>query len=570
MVFEREIDPGRGARSISHVLGLTRAVRELPNEMHRILYVCVFSALVVAACAGCAPRPHGSAHWLRIADGGGDVASLDPHLTIGATTDHLSQLTMGYLVRFDRNARPVPELATEIPSPRNGGVSRDGTRITWHLRRGVRWSDGAPFDARDVAFSTRAILNPSNNEVNGTAGWDAIRAIETPDPHTIVYRLKRPYGALVAMTFSTVGGGPCILPYHLLGRLHDINTAPYNSRPVGLGPFRVTAWKRGDAVEMEANPYYFRGRPKLDRITFKLIASRETLLAQLRTGEIDLWPLVSPTYLPQAAAVPGVRVDTNAALRTTHLDFAMPRLTEISVREAIRLAIDRKALVRTVEHGYGFVSDHIVWPRAPVTRDDPGAVAFNPRRARAVLDTAGWRLGPDGIRTKNGRRLSLNVPYQSGAPDLDRLVEVARAELHAVGVEILTHTYSHALLFGTVSGGGVLANLRFDLALYSSTLETVPDLASNVMCATVPPQGENYNRWCDPRADAAARAMGATADPAIVDDLFARLDRRFVDDVPSIQLFVWRGGNASSDKVVNYHANLLTSFDDMRDVDIVR
>ncbi len=198
--------------------------------MHHSSRVRALAVLFVAALAGCANRPHAATHWLRIADGAGDVASLNPHLTIGATTDHLSQLTMGYLVRFDRNGRPVPELATEIPSPSNGGVSADGKRITWHLRHGVRWSDGAPFDARDVAFSTRAILNPANNEVNGTAGWDAIRTIETPDPYTVVYRLKRPYGALVAMTFATVGGGPCLLPEHLLGKLHDIDTAPYRFR----------------------------------------------------------------------------------------------------------------------------------------------------------------------------------------------------------------------------------------------------------------------------------------------------------------------------------------------------
>ncbi len=332
----------------------------------------------------------------------------------------------------------------------------------------------------------------------------------------------------------------------------------------------MTAWKRGDAVEMEANPFYFRGRPKLDRVTFRLIASRETLLAQMRTGEIDLWPLVSPTYLPQVATMPGVRVDTSASLRTTHLDFALPRMPDRRVREAVRFAIDRPALVRTVEHGYGFVTDGIVWPRSPVSRDDPHAAAYDPARARALLDTAGWRVGADGVRVRAGRRLVLTMPYQSGAPDLDRLVEVVRAELRAVGIELATHTYAHAVLFGTTTGGGVLANVRFDLALYSSTIETVPDLASNVMCATVPPVGENYNRWCDPRADAVARAMGETADPKIVDALFARLDRRFIDDVPSIQLFVWKGGNASSDKVVGYHANALTSFDEMRDVDVIR
>jgi peptide/nickel transport system substrate-binding protein len=523
--------------------------------------------LIFAMLAGCA-RANRHPHWLRIADGAGDVASLNPHLTMGATTDHLAQLTMGYLVRYGPDGKPVPELATEIPSPSNGGVSRDGLRITWHLRHGVRWSDGAPFDARDVVFSTRAILNPANNEVDGTEGWDAIASITTPDPYTIVYTLKRPYGALVAMSFTTVGGGPCLLPEHILGRLPSIDRAPYNAKPVGLGPFRVTAWRRGDAVEMEANPYYFRGRPKLDRITFKLISSREALLAQMRTGEVDLWPLAPPTYLPQLATIAGIHTDDTAMLRTTHLDFFLPHVPDVRVRRAIRLAIDRPHLVRTVEHGFGLISDHIVWPRNTVVRDDPHAIPYAPERARALLESAGWRVGSDGIRVRDGRRLSLAVPYQSGAPELDRLIEVVRAQLRAVGVEIVTHTYAHNVLFAQPSEGGILANGRFDLALYSSTLESVPDLASNVSCATIPPVGENYDHYCEPAIDALTARMRATSDPRVVDRLFAELDRRFIDDAPSIQLFVWKGGNAVSDAVRGYRSNALTSFDDMLQTDL--
>ena len=216
-----------------------------------------------------------------------------------------------------------PELITEIPSPRNGGISRDGLRITWHLRHGVRWSDGAPFDARDVSFTIRAILNPANNEAGGTEGWNLIRRVETPDRYTVIYVLRHPYGALVPLSFTPVGGGPCVLPAHLLTTLPNINTAPYNSKPVGIGPFRIVAWKRGDSIEMERNPFYWRGHPKLEHVTYKLIASRETVFAQISNGEIDLWPTVPPTYVRRAATLHDVRGDSEPTLRTTHVDFMM-------------------------------------------------------------------------------------------------------------------------------------------------------------------------------------------------------------------------------------------------------
>jgi peptide/nickel transport system substrate-binding protein len=519
--------------------------------------------LALSACAS--PQRQ---HTLRIADGGGDLTSLDPHLTMGATMDDVGQLALAYFMRYDRNGRLTPELITQVPSPSNGGVSRDGLRITWHLRRGVRWSDGAPFDARDVRFTIGAILNPANDEIGGTEGWDAIRRVETPDRYTVVYVLKRPYGALVPMSFTPAGGGPCLLPVHLLGALPNINTAPYNSKPVGIGPFRIVAWKRGDSIEMEPNPYYWRGRPKLEHVTFKLIPSLETVFAQVANGELDLWPTVPPTFILRAAKLRGVHGDSQPTLRTTHIDFMMTHATLLdpAVRAAIRSAIDRRRLVATVEHGAGLVTDSIVWPGAPVLHDDAVASAA-PARARASLSADGWLPGPNGTRVKAGRPLALTLVYQSGAPDLDSLVEVLRAELQAIGITLVTRTFSHTLLIAPKQSGGILANGNYDIALYASTIVSLPDLASNFDCAQVPPHGENYNHWCDPKVNALLGTMRDSYDSRTVAHAFSQLNRRFIEEIPSIQLFVWKGSYIARNGVTGYRPNRLTAFDDMMDVD---
>jgi peptide/nickel transport system substrate-binding protein len=532
----------------------------------RRAFAFIAAGLLLSACGG-SGHP---AHWLRISDGSGDLTSLDPHLTAGASMDDIGQLTLAYFIRYGRGGRPIAELITEIPSKANGGVSPDGRTITWHLRRGVRWSDGAPFDARDVVFSTRAVLNPKNDEIGGTEGWDRIERIETPDPYTVVYRLRQPYAALIPMAFGTVGGGPSLLPQHLLARLPDINHAPYNALPVGIGPFRITAWRRGDAIEMEANPYYWRGRPKLSRITYQIIPSRETLASRMRSGETDLWPRVPPTYAEGFVAAPGLRLERGPSLRTTHLDFMLApgSIADRAVRRAVRLAIDRRALIRTVEHGQGFVTDDIVWPPAPVVRDDPNAVTADPARARALLLADGWAPAADGIRTRGGRRLALRLAYQAGSPDIDTYVEVIRAGLRAVGVELDARTYTHALLFAPQDMGGVLANGRFDATIYSSTIVSLPDFASNFACAQAPPHGENYMRWCDPRVDQILAGMRGSYERAEILRSFRKLDAIFVDEAPSIQLFVWRGNVLANDRLRGYHDNILTSFDEMMDVDI--
>ena len=531
-------------------------------------FAIVFSLVAILATVACsAPQPH---HWLRIADGGGDVTSLDPHLTMSATMDDIGQLALAYLMRYDREGRLEPELITQIPSRANGGISADGKRITWHLRHGVRWSDGAPFDARDVVFSTRAILNPRNDEIAGTEGWNLIRRIESPDPYTVTYRLAKPYGALIPMAFVPAGGGPSVLPAHLLAALPDIDRAPYNALPIGIGPFRITAWRRGDAIDMEANPYYWRGKPKLDRITWKIVPSRETAFAQMQSGEIDLWPNVPPTYAVRLARSSGVHVNDRPSLRTTHLDFWMGphAVADRVVRRAIRLAIDRRELIRTVEHGAGHVTDRIVWPLAPVLTNDPAAVRPDPARGRALLAAAGWLPGSDGIRARAGRRLSLRLAYQAGSPDLDTCVELVRAQLRAIGVELEPRTYAHALLFAPRSDGGILANGRFDATIYSSTIVSVPDFASNFDCAQAPPNGENFTRWCDARVTPLLGAIRAAYDRATILRSFDALDRIFIDEAPSIQLFVWTGSYAESRRLRRYDDNVLTAFDDMMNVDI--
>ncbi|MDQ2992545.1 MAG: ABC transporter substrate-binding protein, partial [Candidatus Eremiobacteraeota bacterium] len=184
--------------------------------MHKKITALVLLA-AVAACSqtGVGSGANGSAeggapktHWLRIADGAGDVPSLNPLLFTETTLGHIANLTMAYFARYDKAGEPIPELLTIIPTQQNGGISADGKTITWHLRRGVKWSDGVPFDGDDVVFSTRAVLNPANNVV-GRDGWDLITKIDEPDKFTVIYHLKKPYAAFLPGFFGTAGANPC-------------------------------------------------------------------------------------------------------------------------------------------------------------------------------------------------------------------------------------------------------------------------------------------------------------------------------------------------------------------------
>jgi peptide/nickel transport system substrate-binding protein len=525
--------------------------------------------ILLTACTTTGGRQGGSAHWLRYANGDGDPTTLNIHLNPHADVADIAELTAAWFARYDRTGHAVPELVTVIPTQRNGGISRDGKSITWHLRRGVRWSDGAPFDARDVVFTVHAIMNPANNEEQGHAGWDRIARIETPDRYTVIFRLSRPYADFLPVFFGTAGDNPCILPVHLLGTLPTINTAPYNSKPVGIGPFRVVQWRRGDAVELEANPYYFRGRPKLDRITFKIVASKDTLAEQLQSGEIDLWPLIPPNYVNRVKAMRSVVVDVVPGYNTTNIDFVVtrPLVADLRVRQAVALAIDRRKLIAKALHGYAFRYDGIALPLDPPTPDST-VFAYDPARARALLDAAGWRGGADDVRAKAGQRLVLSVPYATGSPELDEQVELIRADLRSVGIAIETKKYPAGLLFGLLQEGGIVDSGRYEFTLFPRRLTDIEDAYGLYGCANIVPHGENATRHCSHMADTLFAQLESTYDPAARRRLFGQLQTVIDGDLPTLILYVWKGASAWNAHLTGYRGSPLTPFDDMMNVDI--
>ncbi len=180
-----------------------------------------------ASDAGCgrinstAPAPPvGEASGTVSFDVSEDPHSLNPLLARSDDERQLAHLAFEMLLDVDLHGRPVPALAVQVPTLGNGGISRDGETITYHLRRGVRWSDGAPLTSHDVWFTWRAIIDPRSGATS-TRGYDLIRAIDTPDPFTAIVHLKRVWAPAVATLF-TYGAHPVpLLPAHVLERWRD-------------------------------------------------------------------------------------------------------------------------------------------------------------------------------------------------------------------------------------------------------------------------------------------------------------------------------------------------------------
>jgi peptide/nickel transport system substrate-binding protein len=539
---------------------------------------CAVAALGVALLAGCMKTTGGGINgrqhaWTRphvlIYSDVGDINTLNSHLSQFEDNEYIYQLTDAWLIRYDRNNRPYPELCTQVPTKANGLVSKDGLTITFHLRKGVKWSDGAPFTAADVLFSVKAVLNPANDEVS-RLGWDLIRKVDAPNAYTVVFHLSKPYSPFVETFFSSADANPSILPAHLLAKYPNINNVPYNSMPVGIGPFKVVRWERSREVVMKANQLYWRGRPKLDEIIYKIIPDRNTILAQLQSHAIDMWVNVAPNYFARASRVSGYRTLREPSYYWDHIDFNLthPALQDPIVRRAMLYALDRKALIDKIDHGIGSISNSPTPPTAPYAVEDIPVTPFDIAKANRMLDHDGWKRGADGVRAKDGMRLSFVYATTTGTPDVDDMIAIEQQDWKKIGVEVTVRHYPAALMFAPVQMGGIIYGNGWDLVGFAWLNDAIGDYSFEYGCDAFPPNGQNDPRWCDPRAQAAMTELYSHYSQSKRDPDVARFVHVFAQDLPVMVEIQRQNLYVYNSDLKHFQPNQVTLFDNMMNVDI--
>ena len=544
--------------------------------MKRLVVVLLAGALVLSACSK-ASQSGGEGgrinswtvpHVLRFADAE-DINTLNPLLGQQFTLGYMSSMTAAWLIKWNAHNLPYPELATEVPTKANGGISADGLAITYHLRKGLKWSDGAPLNADDVVFTYHVVMNPANN-VTSRAGWDLITKIDEPDKYTVTFHLKKPYSPFIVTFCSSAGGNPSILPKHLLAQYPNVNNVPFNALPVGAGPFKYKEWDRGQKVAMVPNPYYFRGQPKLKEVDFEIIPNRDTILTTLQSHELDMWTNVPGAYYDRVTNLDGISVLKTDGYQWGHLDFNLSHsaVADPVVRRAIELATDRVALNQKFQHGIQVVQETIASKSAPYYDPNIPFVPFNIAKANALLDADGWKRGPDGIRAKNGVKLNLVAVIQTGSPNVDNEVEFFRSTWQQIGVGIEVRHYPSQMLFAPYGDGGIIYNGKWDIVIFNWVDDPIGDFSELFACDQIPPQGQNDVRWCNPTANAAMQKifsdydqMQRNADDRVVFEQLAK-------DLPEVVLWSVQTLYVYNKDLKGYHPNGLTPFDDMMNVDI--
>ena len=418
--------------------------------------------------------------------------------------------------QYDDQNQPYPVLVKELPSTKNGGISADGKTITMHLRDDIIWSDGEPLTSADFKFTYEMYIN-TKNAVATTYPYNKMASLETPDARTVVMKFAAPFAPWLSFWKG-------ILPEHVLKPVFDkdgtLDNAPWNKAPtVGAGPFVFSQWQSGSYLRFVRNAKYWGKKASLDEIFVRIVPDDAAQVAALKTGDGDLGIFISYPDIP-ALEQAGVRiVSVNSGYSEGWFfnmgDKGHPALKDVRVRQALAYAIDRDKIAKDLLLGKTKPGASL-WDKMPYVDPSLKPYPYDQAKAKKLLDEAGWKLGADGVREKDGVKLDLR--YGTTTREVRQSAQaIIQQMLASVGVKVELLNYDSDIFFASYADKGPTYSGDLDIYEWSDVPTAFPDPdIAYWLCSEIPsdqnPQGLNAQFLCDKKLDALFQAQTSQVD----------------------------------------------------------
>ena len=475
-----------------------------------IFFILAFVGMGASEALAQRPTPGGALTIALSAEPPG----LDPTTSPAATIKRVVHYNLlEGLLKVDRNGRVAPALAKSY------SISKDGKEYTFVLHSGIKFHDGKPCTSEDVKHTFERLLDPKT-AAPYRMFYEPIESIQAVDPTTVKFKTKKVDSNFL---FNMARGDAVIVPKQAVDRL--------KSAPVGTGPFKFVAWNRGDSVVMAKNPdYYIKGLPYLDKVTFKFIPDPSAQLAALRAGDIDVIAYdLAPENAP--ALEKDARFKVQKGNTTTEVIMAMNHskkpFSDPKVRQAITLAIDRKAVIQGAVAGYGIPIGSHMDPTNPYYVDLSNLYPYNPEKAKQLLAEAGYANGFEAV-------LKLPEPYayarRSGEVIADQLSKVGiRLTLEVIQMgQWIDRVFKNADYDLTVMGHAE----PFDIEIYA--------------------RPNYYFRYNNPKfQELLKKAEEEMSEPARK-KIYEQAQRMLADDFVNVYLFIYPALPAMKKEVMNW------------------
>lgn len=428
------------------------------------------------------------------------------------------------LLAYDEKMQPKPNLAT------SWSVSDDGLEYTFKLRPNVSWHDGKPFTSADVAYSAMNVwkaLHPRGRTV-----FSSLTAVNTPDPLTAVFKLSKSSPVLLSALHSYESQ---ILPKHLYEGT-DVTSNPWNLKPVGTGPFVFKEWRRGQYIMLERNPNYWdKPKPAIDRLILRLFVDPGARSAAFENGSADIG-YFSPVTLADAERLKkrsDLTVTTDGYQYATpmffmELNLRKPPLNDVRVRRAISHAIDRQFIIKNIFMGYAKPATGPIQSSSRFYEPDVAQYPYDPAKANALLDEAGLKRGPDGMRF----RITHDPVPQNQEHSLT--ADYVKQALAKVGIDVEIRKQDLAAQIQRVSSWNFDMSSNPLFAMFDPALGVTRLFWSGNIKQGIP--FTNVSGFSDPLMDSAIEAQLTERDPKKRKEAFSVLQKIAQQQVPLIYL----------------------------------
>ncbi len=440
---------------------------------------------------------------------------------------------MGLLEGLLRGGRPsgkekAPEVLGRVVKVERAHVDNEPV-ITFYLRKGVRWHDGEPFTARDVAFTYEKIMDERTNTVRRPL-FELVKRLEVLDAHTVRVIYKKPFSpALEAW-------GMGIIPEHLF-RGHDINTSPLNRRPIGTGPFIFKEWVSDERITLVANPDYFEGRPHLDQISYRIIPEPPLKELEFFTGGVDL-DNPQPYQYKRYSSDPRFRLYSRLSNGYTYIGWnqKVDLFKDVRVRRALTHAIDRKRIVKFLLYDLGVIATGPFPPQMWYSNPEVKPLEYDPEKARELLREAGWRdTDGDGILDKDGRPFKFSLITNNGNKVRENVAVLVQRQLRELGIQVDVELYEWSVFIRDK------INARnYEATVLGWSLGFDPDIYE-IWHSSQIEKGFNFTAYSNPEVDRLIEEGRTEFDREKRRKIYWKIHELINRDQPYIFLFVGEG-----------------------------
>ena len=438
-----------------------------------------------------------------------DADTLDPRLSKNTSGFRVKELAFNGLVAINPDYTPVPDLAENWDNP-------DDKTWVFHLRQGVRFHDGSDLTANDVKYTYDSVLDQSFNSP-ARAFYLSVDKVDATDKNTVTFTLKSPFAPF--LSYMDLGIAP-----QASGAKPDFGT-----KPVGTGPFKVDTWNTGDSIDLSAFDGFYGGRPNLDRVRLKVVPDNSARVVALESGDLDfVQSPLSPQDVSRLQSAGKLKVERTPAAGYTYvnLNTADPILSDKKVRQALSHLVNKQQIIDTIYKGIGKPANGPIVPGMWAYSADVPSYDYSPDKAKQLLDDAGWTASADGIRTKDGQKLSLVVRTHSEDPDRKQLIQVLQSEFQNVGIDATTSTVEFPAFFQDVQDG------KYQVGVIGWLNLSDPDRAT-FRQFTIDGTA-NYGKYKSDQVDSLLKQARTTLDHDKAKALYTDAVKQIVDDAPYI------------------------------------